>query len=112
MGEVYRADDLELGQPVALKFLPGSATPAELERLRRVVRIAREFSHPNVCRTYDISAADGQAFLVMEYIDGEDLGSVLRRLGRPSRDKAIEIARQLCLGLGAAHERGVLHRDL
>ena len=112
MGEVYRADDLELGQPVALKFLPGSATPAELDRLRREVRIAREISHPNVCRTYDISAADGQAFLVMEYIDGEDLGSVLRRLGRPSRDKAIEIARQLCLGLGAAHERGVLHRDL
>ena len=112
MGEVYRADDLELGQPVALKFLPGSATPAELDRLRREVRIAREISHPNVCRTYDISAADGQAFLVMEYIDGEDLASVLRRLGRPSRDKAIEIARQLCLGLGAAHERGVLHRDL
>ena len=112
MGEVYRADDLELGQPVALKFLPGSATPAELDRLRREVRIAREISHPNVCRTYDISAADGQAFLVMEYIDGEDLASVLRRMGRPSRDKAIEIARQLCLGLGAAHEHNILHRDL
>jgi hypothetical protein len=114
MGEVYRADDLELGQPVALKFLPGriSATPQDLDRLRREVRIAREISHPNVCRTYDISAADGQAFLVMEYIDGEDLASVLRRLGRPSRDKAVEIARQLCLGLAAAHEHGVLHRDL
>lgn len=114
MGEVYRADDLELGQPVALKFLPGriSATPQDLDRLRREVRIAREISHPNVCRTYDISAADGLAFLVMEYIDGEDLASVLRRMGRPSRDKAIEIARQLCLGLGAAHEHGVLHRDL
>src|SRR5690349_19358027 len=75
MVEVYRADDLELGQPVALKFLPGriSATPQDLDRLRREVRIAREISHPNVCRTYDISAADGQAFLVMEYIDGEDL---------------------------------------
>src|SRR6185436_15803873 len=114
MGEVYRADDLELGQPVALKFLPVriSATPQDLDRLRREVRIAREISHPNVCRTYDISAADGQAFLVMEYIDGEDLASVLRRLGHPTRDKAIEIARQLCLGLAAAHEHGVLHRDL
>jgi protein kinase-like protein len=114
MGEVYRADDLELGQPVALKFLPAriSATPQDLDRLRREVRIAREISHPNVCRTYDISAADGQAFLVMEYIDGEDLASVLRRLGRPSRDKAVEIARQLCLGLAAAHEHNVLHRDL
>ena len=114
MGEVYRADDLELNQPVALKFLPGriGASPADLDRFRKEVRIAREVSHPNVCRTYDISAVEGQVFLVMEYIDGEDLASVLRRLGRPSRDKALEIARQLCLGLGAAHERGVLHRDL
>ena len=98
MGEVYRADDLELGQPVALKFLPGriSATPQDLDRLRREVRIAREISHPNVCRTYDISAADGQAFLVMEYIDGEDLASLLRRIGHLPKDKAIQIARQLC----------------
>jgi serine/threonine-protein kinase len=114
MGEVYRADDLELNQPVALKFLPGrvQAHPAELDQLRREVRVAREIAHPNVCRTYDIASVDGHAFLVMEYIAGEDLASVLRRLGRPSRDKAIEIARQLCLGLGAAHERGILHRDL
>jgi len=114
MGEVYRADDLELNQPVALKFLPEwvSASPADIDRFRKEVRVAREVSHPNVCRTYDISAVEGQVFIVMEYIDGEDLASVLRRLGRPSRDKALEIARQLCLGLGAAHERGVLHRDL
>jgi eukaryotic-like serine/threonine-protein kinase len=114
MGEVYRADDLELHQPVALKFLPGHvhATSIELDQLRREVRVAREIAHPNVCRTYDIASVDGHVFLVMEYIGGEDLASVLRRLGRPSRDKAVEIARQLCLGLGAAHERGILHRDL
>jgi hypothetical protein len=114
MGEVYRADDLELNQPVALKFLPGrmSADAAELDRLRKEVRTAREIAHPNVCRTYDIAMADGHVFLVMEYIGGEDLASVLRRLGRPSSDKAIEIARQLCLGLGAAHEKKILHRDL
>ena len=114
MGEVYRADDLELNQPVALKFLPGriTANTAELERLRKEVRTAREIAHPNVCRTYDIATVDGLVFLVMEYIGGEDLASVLRRLGRPSRDKAIEIARQLCLGLGAAHEKGIVHRDL
>ena len=114
MGEVYRADDLELNQPVALKFLPGrvQANSVELDQLRREVRVAREIAHPNVCRTYDIASVDGHVFLVMEYIGGEDLASVLRRLGRPSRDKAVEIARQLCLGLGAAHERGVLHRDL
>jgi serine/threonine-protein kinase len=114
MGEVYRADDLELNQSVALKFLPEkvSRNAADLARLRQEVRIARQIAHPNVCRTYDISEADGQVFVVMEYVDGEDLASVLRRLGRPTPDKALEIARQLCLGLGAAHENGVLHRDL
>ena len=114
MGEVYRADDLELGQSVALKFLPESVStnPSDLARLRSEVRTARQVAHPNVCRTYDISEVEGQVFVVMEYVDGEDLSSVLRRLGRPSHDKALEIARQLCLGLGAAHENGVLHRDL
>ena len=114
MGEVYRADDLELNQSVALKFLPErvARNAGDLARLRQEVRIARQIAHPNVCRTYDIAEADGQIFVVMEYVDGEDLASVLRRLGRPTPDKAVEIARQLCLGLGAAHENGVLHRDL
>jgi len=114
MGEVYRADDLELNQSVALKFLPErvSRNAGDLAYLRAEVRTARQIAHPNVCRTYDISEADGQVFVVMEYVDGEDLASVLRRLGRPSPDKALEIARQLCLGLGAAHENGVVHRDL
>jgi predicted Ser/Thr protein kinase len=113
MGDVYRADDLELNQSVALKFLPErvARNPADLARLRQEVRIARLISHPNVCRTYDIAEADGQVFLVMEYVDGEDLAAVLRRMGRPTPEKALEIARQLCLGLGAAHENGVLHRD-
>jgi len=114
MGEVYRADDLELGQSVALKFLPASVTgsEAELTRFRGEVRIARLIAHPNVCRVYDIGEADGHVFLSMEYIDGEDLAAVLRRMGRPTGDKALEIARQICLGLGAAHEAGMLHRDL
>ena len=114
MGEVYRADDLELGQSVALKFLNErlGESPVAMDRLRREVRIARGISHPNVCRTYDISEEDGHVFVVMEYIDGEDLASVLRRLGRPSRDKAVEISRQLCMGVAAAHENGILHRDL
>ena len=114
MGEVYRADDLELNQSVALKFLPEKVarSAADLARLRQEVRVARQIAHPNVCRTYDIAEADGLVFVVMEYVDGEDLASVLRRLGRPTSDKALEIARQLCLGIGAAHENGVLHRDL
>jgi serine/threonine-protein kinase len=113
MGEVYRADDLSLEQQVALKFLPEAATDeATLERFRNEVRIARRISHPNVCRVYDIGEAEHQIFLSMEYIDGEDLGSLLRRIGRISGDKAAEIARKICAGLAAAHAQGVLHRDL
>jgi len=114
MGEVYRADDLTLGQGVALKFLPDEAARDEglLERFRNEVRIARRVSHPNVCRVYDVGDVDGQTFFTMEYVDGEDLASLLRRIGRLPQDKAIEIARQLCAGLAAAHAKGVLHRDM
>jgi serine/threonine-protein kinase len=114
MGEVYRADDLSLDQPVALKFLPEAVTHSEraLERFRNEVRIARQVSHPNVCRVYDLGEMEGLYFLSMEYVDGEDLGSLLRRIGRLPADKAVEIARKLCAGLAAAHEKGVLHRDL
>ena len=114
MGEVYRADDLKLGQPVALKFLPDrlSSDRALLERFFAEVRMARPVSHPNVCRVYDIGEVDGRHFLSMEYVDGEDLASLLRRIGRLPPDKALEIARQLCAGLAAAHDAGVLHRDL
>jgi serine/threonine-protein kinase len=114
MGEVYRADDLTLGQSVALKFLPESLAenPDALNRFRNEVRIARQVSHPNVCRVHDVGEVDGQLFLSMEYVDGEDLASLLRRIGRLPEDKALEIARKLCAGLAAAHEKGVLHRDL
>ena len=114
MGEVYRADDLKLGQPVALKFLPErlSSDKGLLDRFFAEVRTARQVSHPNVCRVYDIGEADGRHFLSMEYVDGEDLASLLRRIGGLPQVKALEIARQLCAGLAAAHERGVLHRDL
>jgi serine/threonine-protein kinase len=114
MGEVYRADDLRLGQPVALKFLPDAvgADPVRLAQFHNEVRTARQISHPNICRVYDIGEIDGHLFLSMEYVDGEDLASSLRRIGRFAEDKAVEIARQLCAGLAAAHDRGVLHRDL
>ena len=114
MGEVYRADDLKLGQPVALKFLPADVDrdPARLTQLHTEVRMARQVSHPNVCRVYDIDEIDGSTFLSMEYVDGEDLASLLRRIGRFPEERALEIARQICAGLAAAHERGVVHRDL
>jgi serine/threonine-protein kinase len=113
MGEVYRADDLTLAQPVALKFLPESARTEEmLARFRSEVRTARRVSHRNVCRVHDIGEAEGHHFISMEYVDGEDLASLLRRIGRLPPDKALDVARRICAGLAAAHEKGVLHRDL
>ena len=114
MGDVYRADDLKLDQAVALKFLPRSRSesPAWLRRYQNEVRLARRVTHPNVVRVYDISEAEGEVFISMEYVDGEDLATLLRRIGRLTSDKAIQIAHQLCAGLGAAHDQGVLHRDL
>src|SRR5918994_6131934 len=114
MGDVYRADDLKLGQPVALKFLPPDVDrdPARLTQLHTEVRMARQVSHPNVCRVYDIDDIEGHTFLSMEYVDGEDLASLLRRIGRFPEERGLEIARQICAGLASAHERGVVHRDL
>ena len=114
MGEVYRADDMRLGQPVALKLLPEDLRhdPVRLAQFHNEVRTARQVSHPNVCRVYDIGEADGVLYLSMEYVDGEDLSTSLRRIGRFPEDKAADIARQLCAGLAAAHQRGVIHRDL
>jgi len=114
MGEVYRADDLKLGQPVALKFLPRAlaSDPVRRERFFAEVRITRQLAHPNICRVYDIAEFEGQYFLSMEYIDGEDLASLIQRIGYLSNEKALDIARQLTAGIAAAHDRGVLHRDL
>src|SRR5471032_2408210 len=114
MGEVYRATDLTLGQSVALKFLPQEAARNQrlLERFHGEVRVARLVSHPNVCRVYDIGQVEGVPFISMEYVDGEDLASLLLRIGRLPPDKALETARKLCAGLAAAHDKGVIHRDL
>ena len=109
MGEVYRAEDLKLGQTVALKFLPQSLAQTEeaLERFTREVRLARQVSHPNVCRVFDIGEISEttdagktitHTFLTMEFVDGEDLASLMRRIGRLPPDKAVEIARQIVRG--------------
>lgn len=114
MGEVYKADDLELGQTVALKFLPATVAndEAALKRFRSEVRTARQVAHPNVCRVFDIAEANGIYFITMEFIEGDDLSMLLRRIGRLPSDKANEASRQLCFGLHAIHEAGILHRDL
>ncbi len=114
MAEVYRADDLILEQAVALKFFPSRLgdDQSAIIRFRREVRLARQISHPNVCRVFDIIEAEGRALMSMEFVDGEDLDLLFRRVGRFNPEKSMEVAHQLCAGLAAAHQAGVLHRDL
>jgi len=114
MGEVVRAEDLSLEQPVALKFLPAhlAQDPASLDRVRAEVRLARRVSHPGVCRVHDLCESGSLLFISMEYIDGEDLATLLRRVGRLSGERALALARELCAGIAAAHAAGVIHRDL
>ncbi|MBL4687097.1 MAG: serine/threonine protein kinase [Nannocystaceae bacterium] len=114
MGVVYRAHDLVLGEDVAIKLLPRrlAAKPELIRRFVNEVRIARQITHASVCRVHDIGEADGRQFLSMEFIDGEDLASLLRRIGRLPLEKAMQLAQQLCAGLAALHDKGLLHRDL
>ena len=114
MGEVYRATDLTLQRSVALKFLPEFASHDQKarERFLNEVRAAREITHPNVCRVHDIGELDGHLYLSMEFVDGEDLASLLARIGRLPTAKANELAAGMCAGLTAAHRQGLLHRDL
>jgi serine/threonine protein kinase len=114
MGTIYQAEDLKLDVQVALKFLRAKHAhdPRVLELLLNEVRLAREIAHPNVCRLFDVGEIDGEHFLSMEYVEGEDLASLLRRIGRLPKDKAISIGLEICNGLEAAHQRGIVHRDL
>jgi predicted Ser/Thr protein kinase len=114
MGVVFRAEDLRLGHPVALKFLTASLAgdPRRLQAFHNEVRLSRQISHPNVCSVYDIGDTDGHLFLSMEYLEGQDLATVLRQRGALPEVEAVELARQVCAGLAAVHARGVLHRDL
>ncbi len=114
MGVVYRAEDLVLKQAVALKFLPEAFAdqPSRKARFLNEARVALQITHPNVCRVHDIAEFEGRQFISMEYVSGEDLGSLLKRVGRPHVERAIDLAQQMCAGLAAAHGKGVLHRDL
>ncbi len=111
MGEVYRAHDEMLDQPVAVKILLG-AEPSAAGALLREVRLARSITHPSVVRVYDAAEADGEPFFTMELIEGKDLASLLRRAGRLAPDRVLDLAHQLLAGLAAAHAKGVIHRDL
>jgi serine/threonine protein kinase len=114
MGVVYHADDLKLHVPVALKFL-GRDEPGNHRRLElflNEVRLARQITHANVCRIFDVGEVDNRHFISMELVEGEDLASLLRRIGRLPKDKALSIAIEICHGLEAAHDREIVHGDL
>jgi serine/threonine-protein kinase len=113
MACVYLADDLRLEQPVALKLLfPWRHQRSEQsENLLDEVRFARRVSHANVCRVYDVGESDQQLFLVMEYIEGKTLKELLA-LGALASEQALAVSIQICRGLAAIHEQGLLHRDL
>lgn len=111
MGDVWRADDVILQTPVALKLISSTAK-GESVRILNEVRVARQITHPAVCRVFDVGNADEIVFFTMELVDGEDLAALVRRVGRLPSEKVVDIARQLCGGLAAAHAQGVLHRDL
>jgi len=111
MGDVWRADDLVLKTAVALKLI-ASSSPSARARIINEVRLARQITHPAVCRVFDVGEAAGIVFYTMELIRGEDLAALVRRIGRLPSEKTADIALQLCNGLAAAHAQGVLHRDL
>ncbi|HEY8131520.1 MAG TPA: protein kinase [Thermoanaerobaculia bacterium] len=114
MGEVYLARDRELDRDVALKVirLDLSSHPAILERFKREIQLSSNITHKNILRVYDLGEAGGVKFLTMQYVDGQDLAAMMRREGRLPLPKAVDIFRQICEGLQAAHEQGVIHRDL
>jgi tetratricopeptide (TPR) repeat protein/tRNA A-37 threonylcarbamoyl transferase component Bud32 len=114
MGQVYKAIDLTLGKTVALKLVRARSGPQEqtMERFRRELTLAREVTHPNVCRVFDLGQIDGALFISMEYVEGQSLDDLIQSVGTLSTKQTIAIARQICAGLEAIHFRKIVHRDL
>jgi serine/threonine protein kinase/tetratricopeptide (TPR) repeat protein len=114
MGAVYKARDIEVDRTVGLKVIrPDLAgNPAILARFKQELVLARQVTHRNIIRIYDLNEADGVKFITMEFIEGDDLRTILTREGKVSPKEAINIMRQACSGLLAAHQEGVIHRDL
>src|SRR5580692_5506521 len=114
MGSVFKAHDEEVDRIVALKVIrPELASSMDiLQRFRQELVLARQITHRNVVRIYDLAITDGVRFISMEYIEGEELGEILRNRGKLPAKEAAEIMLQVCYGLAAAHGAGVVHRDL
>lgn len=114
MGTVYKVEDKKIGQDIALKLIkPEIASDRKtIERFRNELKTTRMISHRNVCRMFDLGDAEGTHFITMEYIPGEDLKSLIRRVKQIPEGTTIFIAKQVCEGLAEAHRLGVVHRDL
>lgn len=114
MGAVYKAQDRELGRTVALKVIRPelASNPDILQRFKQEILLASKVTDRNIIRIYDLGEADGIKFITMEYVEGEDLRSLLRAKGKLPPAEAVEIMGQVVSGLKAAHQQGVIHRDL
>jgi serine/threonine-protein kinase len=114
MGKVYKVFDTEIKEKVALKLLkPEIAVDKEtIERFRNELKFARKIRHKNVCQMFDLAKEEGSYYITMEYVHGEDLKRLIRKMGQLSAGQAISIAKQVSEGLSEAHQLGVVHRDL
>jgi len=114
MGKVYKAHDTEITERIALKLIKPEIAVDEktIERFRNELKFARKVRHKNVCQMYDINKEKGSYYITMEFVDGEDLKSMIRMTKSMSVGTAIDIAKQVCEGLAEAHKLGVIHRDL
>lgn len=114
MGRVYKAVDTEVNEKIALKLIKPeiAADKKTIERFRNEMKFARKIRHKNVCQMYDLSKEEGSSYITMEFVPGDDLKSLIRRMGRLSPGQAISLTKQVCDGLAEAHKLGVVHRDL
>jgi serine/threonine-protein kinase len=114
MGVVYRVEHARIGKLMALKLLTGELTrdPQQVARFKREAQLVSRLSHPNTVQVFDFGASDGLVYLAMEYLKGEDLGHLIRRVGPLGVERTLRIVIQVCSSLSEAHDKGMVHRDL
>lgn len=114
MGKVYKVLDKEVNAKIALKFIKPeiAADKKTIERFRNELKTARDISHKNICRMYDLNKEEGSYYITMEYVEGQDLKSLIRQTGQLAVPTTLSIAKQVCEGLSEAHKMGTVHRDL